>query len=349
MNKKGFTLIELLTVIILIGLIATLSFKIVSASIAEAKERNYNTLIETFKDASKKYLLEKSEDEDHVNVLCISLSDLQREGYLELGKIKNPKTGEYFNLNNDGISAKYNDSTKQYDLQLYTGGSCTQSTNNKLLASYILEHETISPSSGAGLYETNDSYVYRGEANNYIKMGTYTFRIINIDKETKQLKVIAINNDNSSLSNLAQSLNQKYIGDDSTTGSYDSIKEYIAIDSKWNSGKVDTKGSYKSVLSQEKSSNTYQTINLLSLSDYIESKINGNTYLPTNTKYWLMTKASDEKNWYIDNDTPTTKTYDVSDTSYKYPVFYLKANVQWSSGDGSSSTPYQITINEDQD
>ncbi len=352
MNKKGFTLIELLTIIILLAVIATLSFKIVTTSINEAKERSYNTLIARFKVATKKYLLEQDVDPEMTNQLCISLKELQNKGYLETKPIKNPKTGEKFNLDNVGMSAKFNDSTKQYDLQLYVGGNCTQVTNQTTLYSKILDTQTIAPSSGDGLYETNDSYVFKGSnPNNYIWLNETNssektrYRIVSLNKDDKLIKIVDTTGDNTSVANLTAAVDTTF------KSKYNSFMDKIAENAKWNSGNITDLSSYKSVLSQEKMSNSYQTISLLTLSDYIGASLNSkcyksnncNSYLKLSNSYWLVTSSGSGYHWYVNSSTGAVQSVNFNNYTYrKNPAFYLNEHVQFKSGDGSATNPYTL-------
>ena len=116
MKKNGFTLIELITVIVVIGIIAMISFQAVTSKINKSKERAYNVQVSNIKDAAKKYMLENEVDDPyHLNTMCISLSTLQKKGYLENGEIKNPKTNKNYDLNKNYVIVKYNLEKNQYE------------------------------------------------------------------------------------------------------------------------------------------------------------------------------------------------------------------------------------------
>ena len=95
MKKKGFTLIELIMVIVIISVVAMISFQTVTKKINQSKEKAYNIQVNNFKDSAKNYMLEnKPDDKYHLNTICISLEVLQNKGYLKKGELKNPKTNE---------------------------------------------------------------------------------------------------------------------------------------------------------------------------------------------------------------------------------------------------------------
>lgn len=96
-NKKGFTLIELLAVIVIIGIITSIVVVNVGKYIGESREKSYDILVETIKDASELYVTSNIGLFPSLTVpsstFDITLQDLVNEKYLEL-PIIDERTGE---------------------------------------------------------------------------------------------------------------------------------------------------------------------------------------------------------------------------------------------------------------
>ena len=96
-NKKGFTLIELLAVIVIIGIITSIVVVNVGKYIGESREKSYDILVKTIKDASELYVTSNTGLFPSLNVpsstFDITLQDLVNEKYLEL-PIIDERTGE---------------------------------------------------------------------------------------------------------------------------------------------------------------------------------------------------------------------------------------------------------------
>lgn len=121
MKNKAFTLIELLGVIVVLGIIATITVPVVQRTILESTENAYEDQIASFERAAREYVgsdvYNMTSCKDHV--CTVSLKTLQEQGYLPSGDIVNPKTDENFNLENtvdityDGSKFSYNYDTSQ--------------------------------------------------------------------------------------------------------------------------------------------------------------------------------------------------------------------------------------------
>ncbi len=91
--NKGFTLIELICVITILGLIALIAVPTINTMIQNSKEEAYEEQITTIEDAARTYMTNnslelpsKSTDE----VVCLSISDMQKAGLLSKEDIENP-------------------------------------------------------------------------------------------------------------------------------------------------------------------------------------------------------------------------------------------------------------------
>lgn len=109
MNNKGFTLVELLATIVILALVLSIgSFSIITI-IKNAKEKNYNSLIDNIKDASELYYQE-CKYANNSGIACnsngnITLGELVRYGYLKGNNQAEDNTYTIVNpMNNNDIS-----------------------------------------------------------------------------------------------------------------------------------------------------------------------------------------------------------------------------------------------------
>ena len=90
MKNKGFTLIELLAVILILGVILTIATPAITGIISTSKDKAYEKQVEIIKEAAKRWMADNpTENKD-----CISVYELQANGYLTSKDIKDPKTKE---------------------------------------------------------------------------------------------------------------------------------------------------------------------------------------------------------------------------------------------------------------
>lgn len=352
MNKKAFTLVELLSVILILGIIATISMYVVVGKITKSKEKLYNVQINNIKDASKKYMLENPNiDKYHINTICEPVSTLQEKGYLEKGQIINPKTNEdvakkYF------FRVKYNSEINQYDYEVTN--SC-EKIEKKLIGETILnDNEPKVTGTNAGLYETTDAYIFRGaeDIKNYIKFKNNTWRIISIDKENMMIKIINLNGSQYTWKDegILNTLNNEF--DNGTA--YNDYKDFINKNSKWNKNVIDSLDSALTLKSVEKQSNDYKTIGLLTVGEYVDASLEKNcyennnctSYLSTDKNYWLYNKTTSNNNWYVNTSGELKNIKPIAnETLYNvYPVLYLKNEVQIKKGKGTKENPYELEM-----
>lgn len=121
MKNKAFTLVELLGVIVILGIIATITVPLIQRTIVENTNKAYEEQIASFEKAAENsvakdiYNMTKCQTE----TCTVTLRALQEQGLLPSGDIVNPKTDENFNLNNvveityDGTRFDYNYDTAQ--------------------------------------------------------------------------------------------------------------------------------------------------------------------------------------------------------------------------------------------
>lgn len=121
MKNKGFTLVELLGVIVILGIIATITVPLIQRTIVDNTESAYEDQVKSFERAAENsvakdiYNMTKCQTE----TCTVTLKELQEKGLLPSGDIVNPKTDENFNLNNvveityDGTKFDYHYDTAQ--------------------------------------------------------------------------------------------------------------------------------------------------------------------------------------------------------------------------------------------
>lgn len=344
MNKKAFTLIELVAILALISLIATLTFRVVTNRIKNSQERLYNSLISDLKKAGENYMNDNSEiDRYHLNTMCISIEELQTKNYLDKDVIKNPKNNQVM----DGsIKITYNEEINQYEFEYVE--QCIKKTVTPFIETILNNEKLKVVANGDGLYETTDSYVFKGNnPNNYFRVGSTYWRIIEIDKTTNIVKMIKLadNQQQWPTKGLSDYLNSEF-----TTGtSYDSLKEYIKTNSKWNTGQTDKLDTALTVKSVEKQSNEFYTIGLLSLGEYLDASLDKNcyrtnnctSYLTTSKKYWLANPKDGNQQWYVDGSAVKGSIVPATQMMHIYPTIQLIPSTSVS-GTGTEADPYML-------
>lgn len=357
MKQKGFTLVELIAVIVIIAIVAMITSTIVTNKIEESEKKLYEVQKNNIIEASQKYMLEnKNLDKYHLNTICVYVSTLQEKGFLDQGEIIDPITKkdmaaiESENGTSIGVvKIKFNNDKNQYDY--YYTESCS-SNIVKPISDIILENETINVTDDKdGLYETTNEYIYKGvNPNNYVTFNNTTWRIISIDKDTMMVKIVNLNNNQVTLNgkninNIVDDLNTSF----ETGSTYNSVKNYININSRWNKGIIKSLDSYSSIKSVEKQSNDYRTLGLVTIGDYLGASLNKEcykdnnctSYLNNKSNYWLLNTYGDNEQWYITNGgkiehvIPSNQLYNV------YPTLFLKLGAQIT-GKGTQTDPYVI-------
>src|SRR5574344_2846698 len=91
MNKKGFTLVELLGVIVILGVIASLTVPTITGIIKNNKEKTYNAQVNTIIDAAKNWSINNTDYLSETNDLYVDISAFSRLGYLENDSLIDPR------------------------------------------------------------------------------------------------------------------------------------------------------------------------------------------------------------------------------------------------------------------
>lgn len=109
MNKRGFTLAELLGVIVILGIIGTISIGVIERNIIEGRKKTCKAQEKNIIEGAKMWQI------DHPNnYKCVTISELTSDGYLEK-ELKNPMTDDSYNsatcviidMNENAYAVKY--------------------------------------------------------------------------------------------------------------------------------------------------------------------------------------------------------------------------------------------------
>ncbi len=113
MKRKGFTLIELLAVILIMGMIGTISISLVLNVSNRAKEKGYEKMEEIIKSAAYSYIMDySSELKKAKSASCsepyeIKLQTLVSNNYLNSEDLKNLKNNKEIDINESSVSIYY--------------------------------------------------------------------------------------------------------------------------------------------------------------------------------------------------------------------------------------------------
>lgn len=251
---------------------------------------------------------------------------------------------------------------------------CRDDYQTQTLVDYINDTVDI-VNNGEGLYELNNSLVYRGEnVDNYLEINGNTYRIVKfVDGHpvvilTELIESISwddhyniITDDNSGINDYDKSKIQSYL-----TNMYEETGEEalftnktrllltsydVAIGKRCNAD-TDKTGNLENAIALSD-----QYIGLLPLSDFLNASLDENC---TNTnskscanynylskfKYSWWTATANSKNTYkvylVDENSKNAMTAKASDKAYVRPIFYLATDTIYISGDGSNDNPYKI-------
>ena len=150
--KKAFTLVELLGVIIILGVLALITFPIIDKSIKNSKEKALERAIDNIEEAAYNYSI--TNDIGYESFYKkLSLEELKKAGFLEKETI-NPVTNE----NMTGcVLYKWDESKKQYEFKY------DEPCSVKSIYETVLEQFSYLTTNGNGCVTPNDNnYSYMG-------------------------------------------------------------------------------------------------------------------------------------------------------------------------------------------
>ena len=152
-NKKGFTLIEIVAIIILLSIIALLTYPVINSLIGSSREDLYDKQINELVRLSNAWLAGNAIDLNAKEgfVYDLSFKELAEQGYIVEEDIKNPKTGEMLP---GCMKVAYNSANLNYDIS-YDEECKVEAVDKTPIISLSVDDGIIN-SSG---YATNDFYV----------------------------------------------------------------------------------------------------------------------------------------------------------------------------------------------
>lgn len=126
--KKGFTLVELLAVLVILAVIATISFPIVSNILENSEKKAYDQQIAEIKKAAKNFetdnnnlLITIDENDNIQNISCyVRLSVLKSNGYLEDKETIDPRDDS--SMDNAVVDLLFDLGSNQYKYNVHVNG-----------------------------------------------------------------------------------------------------------------------------------------------------------------------------------------------------------------------------------
>lgn len=119
-RDKAFTLVELLGVLVILGLIAIVSFPNIISSLKKYSDKDYERFLKDLELVTESYVndhIEKFNLNEPGDSVFIELGEMVSNGYLNR-KMINPKTKKEININTTMLVTVLNDYTRSYE---YTG------------------------------------------------------------------------------------------------------------------------------------------------------------------------------------------------------------------------------------
>ena len=132
--KKGFTLVELLAVLVILGIILTITYYSVSSILDNSESSLSETQKSAIVEAAKIYYLEEGmniETDSTANYsgkICVTVKYLKDNGYIDRSEVANPESPEsnldgYVLIENSKVDNEYTDKYS-YDYNSGTPSGC---------------------------------------------------------------------------------------------------------------------------------------------------------------------------------------------------------------------------------
>ncbi|MDD2391616.1 MAG: hypothetical protein PHU94_01600 [Bacilli bacterium] len=200
------------------------------------------------------------------------------------------------------------------------------------LVNDIMQKKVVT--SGDGLYQDGNKYFFKGEeVDNYVVYSNMLYRVIKINSD-RSMEVIS--EDPINYLKVSEEI-RDYKGSDidrylneyfyEQIDKKNLIKGTVCLDTVEDINKITCNNKY------------YSNVKLLNISDFLNSKVDGNSFLMGEENTWLYNRT-DEKTWLMNN---SNLSLDAPDNLYAIrPVLTLTNVVSFSSGDGTKEKPYII-------
>ena len=353
--------------LILLGLIIVLLFIILwlLSLKSSPKENGYSKYESEMVSAAKEYY--------KINKDRLPQADKQTNevALSELIKLKYMEDHSAIKSCNGSVTVENNSNSYSYVAYL----DCGEKYSSKLLYKKIISNTVTT---GAGLYNINNEYIYRGEiVNNYVKFGEKLWRIVKIDANND---IVLVLND---FFEYTRPWDNRYNMDTKYNSGYNDyeksrIKEFldsVASSSSDTNDKLLSKNDMKKLVSyklcigkadinQNVNNNTYECqkvlekkkIGLLTLSDYMTASIDPNCTSPASNTcqnynylvdfdngWWLATgnSANSYETYRVDSS-GMIESLNASSYTATRPVIHLSKNITYKSGKGTEKKPYII-------
>ena len=186
MKKNAFTLVELIAVIVLLCIIALISFPALTNVIKGGEEKNKEEALNTIYMAAENYLMANYEDyiiNNTGDTAYIYITDLMNNNYLNTDTV-NPNNDSSFSSKDVVKITRNEDGTFKYELEYV-----------KTLIETLLEQYNKSNTKGLVKDSTNPNlYYYTGTneevANNFFWYGGHQWRVLEFDTSANTLTLI---------------------------------------------------------------------------------------------------------------------------------------------------------------
>lgn len=345
---------------IIFGIIAIIFIIIIILKLILGGRISYTSIENKMIESAKKYYQNNSEKLPSDGTVTIESSKLIEEGYLKdfskLVKDKNATCNGQVTVTNSNGSYLYSATL-----------NCGEYYQTKKFKDVLLENVVTS---GNGLYNYGNYYIYRGEnLNNYVSFAGKTWLILRVYNDGTIRMLETTNRENVVWDDRYNSNRESNVGindfnvsriKDTLEEIYNNSNEFSETDKSYISnqnlciGKRSDSNGYGMDESVE-CSNTLQNqpIGLLQVNEFALASLDQNcknttdlectnyNYLTTLNSYWTLTADADNTyKVYKVSGSPFVST--ASSTSKPRIVVQINSNVNYESGDGSNENPYKF-------
>lgn len=375
-KRNGFTLVELMAVIIIISLIALLTFPNIINQIKKTKKSNNKMIEDVVIEQAKKYVNDNKdellEDEYCMPISTLIDNDYIKEDIVNINDIKDNKVVHITLDNNNSYEVLDKNkcflSAVKYLLNKTNPITVTNYTDGDIHEMYTFEHESTVQTPAL------TDYRYIGsDPNNYVEFNNEIWRIIgifNVEDENgnwkEKIKIVR----NESIGNMPRDENNvnewttatlnTYLNQDYYNSLEKDEKEMIDIVKYYLGGYKYTNLSAQLFYNFERETTVYggRSVNwtgkiaLMYASDYVYTYSNGvgedstNSWLYSGKSAWTMfLPGTTYATTHAMRIYGTTLSFNSSKNKYGVkPSLYLSSKVKITSGDGTESNPYKLSI-----